>query len=719
MFMKNTKQHIRSNNVIKGILFSVVVFLFVFITLTIATLLLGLLSGVSLKITLIAALIFEVLGFITLMTVLFRFFHSIDAVNFKVQSLAQGDLKTDDILMEDSFGLEVLTVAFNDMKSNLSSFIALTKINIITISDAIESLSKSMDRSYMGNKQIAASMEKVAEKADDQAKLMGDAMASIDEVKNRIEIITQSIEKFEKSVEESVHATASGVKNLEEYYKQVNIISDNLNSTSEYIKKLNADITQIDRIGKFIEKTSEQLKLLGLNASVEAAKAGESGKGFSVVAHEMNLLSAATKESVSKISAILKNIQDRSELVGKSIDECVESYDVSKDIFESIKHSFDIIHNSTNILEADIRKVHKEAELINSSAHEVNQKSQELYKISEDISNKTNEVSAVTQEELEELQKINISTSALNHMLEGFEVLIERFNTSVVPVEADSEKQLRIAFISPLDNEFWEVIRKGVLYAKKELAKKNVIIDYYGIKEDVGPELRRLVKEAIDNNVNGIIVPGFDPLLVELVQLAYNKNIPVMTFNADLPGESKRIAYFGPDINSTGAVVARIMAKALDGKGEVAFLTEENDAYGRDSTLAELKKYRGIKVAAQALGAESIDVSYAVTKELLTKNRNIGALSVYGAGLYGAIKAVEELGLAGKVLIISCFYNKDIAEYIKKGTVYEAISHDPFGQGHDAVIHLYNMLVTGQKPENENIWANIEIINKNVAYELV
>ena len=717
--MKNTKQHIRSNNVIKGILFSVVVFLFVFITLTIATLLLGLLSGVSLKITLIAALIFEVLGFITLMTVLFRFFHSIDAVNFKVQSLAQGDLKTDDILKEDSFGLEVLTVAFNDMKSNLSSFIALTKINIITISDAIESLSKSMDRSYMGNKQIAASMEKVAEKADDQAKLMGDAMASIDEVKNRIEIITQSIEKFEKSVEESVHATASGVKNLEEYYKQVNIISDNLNSTSEYIKKLNADITQIDRIGKFIEKTSEQLKLLGLNASVEAAKAGESGKGFSVVAHEMNLLSAATKESVSKISAILKNIQDRSELVGKSIDECVESYDVSKDIFESIKHSFDIIHNSTNILEADIRKVHKEAELINSSAHEVNQKSQELYKISEDISNKTNEVSAVTQEELEELQKINISTSALNHMLEGFEVLIERFNTSVVPVEADSEKQLRIAFISPLDNEFWEVIRKGVLYAKKELAKKNVIIDYYGIKEDVGPELRRLVKEAIDNNVNGIIVPGFDPLLVELVQLAYNKNIPVMTFNADLPGESKRIAYFGPDINSTGAVVARIMAKALDGKGEVAFLTEENDAYGRDSTLAELKKYRGIKVAAQALGAESIDVSYAVTKELLTKNRNIGALSVYGAGLYGAIKAVEELGLAGKVLIISCFYNKDIAEYIKKGTVYAAISHDPFGQGHDAVIHLYNMLVTGQKPENENIWANIEIINKNVAYELV
>ncbi|WP_027622573.1 substrate-binding domain-containing protein [Acetivibrio clariflavus] len=717
--MKNARQSIRSKNIIKSILFSIVAFLFVFVTLTILALLLGTLSGISLRITLTAALIFEALGFIILLTVLFKFFRSIDSVNNKVQLLASGELKADDILKEDSFGLEVLTVAFNDMKSNLLNFISLTKVNVITISDAIDNLSKSMDRSYMGNKRIAASMENVAERANDQAKLMGDAMAGIDEVKNRIEIITESIEKFEKSVEESVRATASGVENLEEYYKQVNIISDNLNSTSEYIKKLNADITQIDNIGKLIAKTSEQLKLLGLNASVEAAKAGESGKGFSVVAHEMNLLSAATKESVSKISEILKKIQNRSGLVSKSIDECVESYDVSKDIFKSIKQSFDIIYNNANILEADIKKVHNEANLINSSAHEINEKSQELYKISEDISNKTNEVSAVTQEELEELQKIHISSSSLSHMLEGFEILIEKFNTSVVPVDADSDRQLRIAFICPLDNEFWFVIRKGVLYAKKELAKKNVAIDFYGIEEDVGPQLRRLVKEAIDNNVNGIIVPGFDPLLAELIEQAYQKNIPVMTFNIDLPVESKRIAYFGPDIKSTGTVVARIMAKALDGKGEVAFLTAEGDDFGRESTLAELKKYRGIKVAAQASCADNIELSYATIKDLLTRNSNIRAISVYGAGLYGAVRAVEELGLVGKTLIISCFYNKDIAEYIKKGVIYAAISHDPFGQAHDAVIHLYNMLVTGQRPESDVIWANIEIINKNNIYDLL
>lgn len=83
--------------------------------------------------------------------------------------------------------------------------------------------------------------------------------------------------------------------------------------------------------------------------------------------------------------------------------------------------------------------------------------------------------------------------------------------------------ELRIAFISPLDNEFWHVIRKGVLYAKKVLSQKNVIIDYYGFEQDVGFQIRETVKEVIKNGVNGIVVTGFNPELVELIDVAYKK----------------------------------------------------------------------------------------------------------------------------------------------------------------------------------------------------
>lgn len=721
--MNNSRPHTSGKSIMKLVIFSLIIILFIIPIFTILVLLLGFLSSSVSKILLIVVLSIESILIIVLFTILLKFFRAINTVNRQAELLAHGEFNTSDVLHEDAPGLDILTIAFNDMKSNLLSFIDLTKINIITISDAIDNVSKSMASSYTGNEQIAASMGNVAEKAQGQAKLMGDTMSRIDEVKNRIENITNSIEEVEKSVEKTVHATATGVQHLDDYYHQVNIISDNLNSTSEYIKKLNSDIAQIDQIGKFIIKTSEQLKLLGLNASVEAAKAGESGKGFAVVAHEMNSLSTATKKSISQINTILENIGFSSAFVSNSIDSCIESYGISKDIFKSIKESFDIINNSASVLELDMKKVYNDVSLINTSTHEINQKSLLLHKASGEISNKTLEVAAVTQEGLSELQEINAYTSTLQTMLTGIEKLVKRFHTSVIPVETDSTKQLRITFISPLDHEFWYAVRQGVLYAIKELSEKNVVIDYLGFKQDVGPQIKNSLKEAIENGVSGIIAPGFDPDIVEIIEVAYQKNIPVMLYNFDLPVKSKRIAYFGPEINSTGTVAARLMVKALKGEGGVVVITGGLDAFvysvGRDTTLAELKKYRGIKVVAEARCADSIDLSYSTTKDMLRKNSNIRGVFINGAGLLGAAKAIEELGYTGKTFIVCFDYNKEIAEYIKKGIVYAAIRHDPFSQGHDPIIYLYNMLVTGQKPENEIIWTRLEVVDKNNVSDLI
>ena len=491
--MSKSKQNSSGKNVMQSFILLLVIVLFLFA----AFLFFGFLSGLP-KIPIAIILSIVIILIIVLFIILTKFFRSIDAISQNAELLAQNELNIKDVFYEDARGLEILAMAFNDMKSNLLNFIDLTKVNIITISDAIDNVSRSMDSSYIGNEQIAANIGNVAEKAQEQARLMDDTMSRIDEVKNRIENITNSIEEVEKSVEKTVHATAAGVQNLDDYYHQVNIISDNLNNTSEYIKKLNSDITQIDQIGKFIIKISEQLKLLGLNASVEAAKAGESGKGFAVVAHEMNLLSGATKKSISQINTILKNIASSSAFVSNSIDSCVKSYSTSKDIFISIKESFDIINNSASVLGLDMKKVYNDVSLINSSTHEINKKSLLLHNVSGQISSKTQEVAAVTQQSLAELEEINTYTSSLQTMLTGIEKLVKKFRTSVTPVQADSKRQLRITFLSPLDHEFWYMVRQGVQYAKKELSEKNVVIDFVGIKEDVGYQIRMKMKEAIE-----------------------------------------------------------------------------------------------------------------------------------------------------------------------------------------------------------------------------
>lgn len=134
-------------NAAKSMVFYIIVFLFVFITLIISVLLLGVLSSERLKIVLIITLTIESLGFITLLFFLFKLFKSIDVINSQAGQIAQGNLRIDDIPEQETFGLGILTDVFNSMKANLLRFIVLTKVNIISISDAIENVSNSMNSS--------------------------------------------------------------------------------------------------------------------------------------------------------------------------------------------------------------------------------------------------------------------------------------------------------------------------------------------------------------------------------------------------------------------------------------------------------------------------------------------------------------------------------------------------------------------------------------------
>ena len=100
---------------------------------------------------------------------------------------------------------------------------------------------------------------------------------------------------------------------------------------------------------------------------------------------------------------------------------------------------------------------------------------------------------------------------------------------------------------------------------------------------------------------------------------------------------------------------------------------------------------------------------------MLNRRSDIRGIFVTGVGVKGAAKAVKELNLVGKVKIICFDFNKEIFELIKEGIIYAAIGQDPFGQGHDPIVYLYNYLVTNKKPESEIIWTRTDVVNiKNV-----
>lgn len=151
-----------------------------------------------------AILVLAVFLSMVLMVFLVKFFSSLVIINHNARKLSEGELNINDIPAEKTKGLEVLTIAFNDMKFNLLSFIEVTKGNIIILSDSIDKVLRSIEMTYQGNEQIAANINHVAEKAMDQLKIVNQTIESIEGIVRRVDGIASNIANFEKYIDTTV-----------------------------------------------------------------------------------------------------------------------------------------------------------------------------------------------------------------------------------------------------------------------------------------------------------------------------------------------------------------------------------------------------------------------------------------------------------------------------------------------------------------------------------
>lgn len=646
-----------------------------------------------------------------------KFLISVRHIDGNAKQLAKGELNISDIRADKTRGLESLTFAVNDMKRNLLDFIESTKSNVIVLSDAIDSVTKSLDMSYKGNEHIANNMATVAEKAQQQLKIVKETIDGIEEVAIRAQSINDTLANIEVFVENTVKVTKEGSEHVDKYNEQMEVISSNLSDTSTFIEMLNTHLKEIDQVNGLIINITEQLKLLSLNSAVEAARAGEAGRGFVVVAQEMNKLSAATRDSIGQVDKLLNNILNSNDQVSKSIASCVDSFDISKDIFNSVKESFYTINKNTFILSDDMKKAYGESRLINESTKSIAIQGQNLHDASNEISSITQDVAAVTEEELAENEEINNQALSLQNMLSSIENLLKRYQTSVVPVDQVSQKRLKIALFSPLDHSFWESVKQGALYAQTELKAKNVDVEYFGYKTEFH-KLNEQIRSSVRSNYDGIIVPGYINGLEDDFEEAKRRNVALMSFNSDFSEDVERISYFGPNIHEQGKLAGEVISEALDNEGEIVLLrgpleTSINQIR-RDAIVEAIDKKKKMTVFAEIEAETNNDVVYKSTKETLETYNNVSGFIVLTGGVIGAAKAVEEKGLAGKVKIVCFDYDDDVIELIKRGVVHTAIGQDPFGQGHDPIISMYNYLVTGEKPDTVS-YTRTELIDSRNA----
>jgi methyl-accepting chemotaxis protein len=157
--------------------------------------------------------------------------------------------------------------------------------------------------------QIVATTTQVASGAAETAAAVSETTTTLEEVKQTAQLSAQKAKYVSDSAQKAAQVSQDGKKSVEESIEVMKRIREQMESIAESIVRLSEQSQAIGDIMLTVSDLAEQSNLLAVNASIEAAKAGEQGKGFAVVAQEVRSLAEQSKQATTQVRGILSDIQ--------------------------------------------------------------------------------------------------------------------------------------------------------------------------------------------------------------------------------------------------------------------------------------------------------------------------------------------------------------------------------------------------------------------------
>ena len=173
--------------------------------------------------------------------------------------------------------------------------------------------------------QAASSLGQISGEASQyshqQAEQMELVATAINEVSYAVQDVARNAEHASNEMSQAEEQATQGQRNIQSSLKQIEQLSGTINQAVDVIQNLAQESTQIGGVLEVIRSIADQTNLLALNAAIEAARAGEQGRGFAVVADEVRLLAQRTQKSTAEIHSMIERLQSNSEAAVKVINE--------------------------------------------------------------------------------------------------------------------------------------------------------------------------------------------------------------------------------------------------------------------------------------------------------------------------------------------------------------------------------------------------------------